>query len=144
MAMFLLKHGHVLQADSKYMSEEYLRGFPAAVTAASSGEEDPGPSMPAAEVMPRRDRSLTRSPSPMQTEEVQKHIMNIFSRHHAHDTYLQTPLTGEAAVTELLKSLDTNNNGTAVATVKVLDGAVMKDVPVVRIEKKIKVFFSML
>ncbi len=44
---------------------------------------------------------------------------------------LQVPLTGEAAVRELMASLDANNNA-AGTNVTVIDGAVAKQVPVVR------------
>ncbi len=140
MTMFLTKHAHMFQSNGKYVSEEYLRGFPAAVTAASSGEEEPGPALPPEAVVPRRDRSLTRSPSPMDTAEVCENDLDMFFGYHAHGSYWQTPLTDAAAVTELLKSLDTNNNGKAVATVQVMDGESMKDVPVVRTYKNLKFF----
>ncbi len=43
------------QVDGKYISEEYLRGRPTEVTAASSAEEDPAMvSVPLEEVQPRR------------------------------------------------------------------------------------------
>ncbi len=54
----------MLQSGGKYISKEYLRGFPAARTAASSGKVDLGPAMRPAEVMPRRDRSLTSDKEP--------------------------------------------------------------------------------
>ncbi len=48
-----------VQASGKYISEEYLRGRPAEVTAASSAEEDPlMVSVPLQTIQPRREESV--------------------------------------------------------------------------------------
>ncbi len=58
-------------------------------------------------------------------------IEGILCKKYAHVVTTQAPLTGEAAVRELMASLDANNNSST-TSVTVLDGAVAKQVPVVR------------
>ncbi len=61
---FFEKNAHILQSEGKYISEEYLRGRPMAVTAASSAEDDE--EMPAAsmqDVQPRRAPSVDQDKS---------------------------------------------------------------------------------
>ncbi len=55
------QYAHTLQSTGKYVSEEYLRGRPMAVTAASSAEdEDPMPSASMQDIQPRRMGSVTK------------------------------------------------------------------------------------
>ncbi len=59
MMTILQKCAHLVQEGHKYVSEEYLRGCPAEVTAASSAEEDQlvANSVPLEFIQPRREDS---------------------------------------------------------------------------------------